>query len=67
MSHMRKVGAALLVMVAGAFFLLAWFALGTIGSEGQDNPDSTYITIAAVTAFSGLVFAALGVWVLRGR
>jgi hypothetical protein len=65
---MRKLGAAFLFMVAVAFLVFAGLMLGglTEYTGQQDNPDSVYITGPAVMAFSGLVFAALGVWLLRG-
>jgi hypothetical protein len=40
MNQMRKVGAALLFMVAGALLMLAWFALENLWSEYADSPDS---------------------------
>jgi len=64
---MRKVGAALLFMVAGAFLLLAWGALDNLWADYKDSPDSTYIEVAAILAVTGLGIAGLGAFVLRGR
>ena len=64
---MRKIGAALLFMVAGAFLLLAGFALENLWEKYQDSPDSTYIEVAAIEAAFALGFAGVGAWMLRGR
>jgi hypothetical protein len=64
---MRKVGAALLFMVAGALLVLAWTSLDNLWADYQDSPDSLYLESAALWAVAALVFALLGVWVLRGR
>jgi hypothetical protein len=64
---MRKVGAALLFMLAGAFVLLAWVALDNLWADYQDSPDSTYITVAAIELAIASGFAGLGAWILRGR
>jgi hypothetical protein len=64
---MRKVGAALLFMLAGAFLLLAFAALEGLWAEYQDSPDSTYIELATIWAVIALGFAGLGGWLLRGR
>lgn len=64
---MRTVVGALLFMVAGAFVLLAWFALDNLWAAYQDSPDATYITVAAVELAIASGFAALGGWMLRRR
>ena len=64
---MRKVGAALLFTIAGAFLLLAWGALDTLWADYKDSPDSTYIEMAATFAVVALGFAGLGAFVLRDR
>ena len=64
---MRKVGAALLFMVAGAFVVFAWLALDNLWADYKDSPDSLYIELAAIWAAIALAFAGLGTWVLRGR
>jgi hypothetical protein len=64
---MRKIGAALLFMMAGAFLLLAWFALENLWAEYQDSPDALYLSVAAIEIVGALGFAGLGGWMLRGR
>jgi hypothetical protein len=64
---MRKVGAALLFMAAGACLLLAFFALDTLWDEYKDSADSIYIETAALFAAIGLGFGGLGALLLRGR
>jgi hypothetical protein len=67
MNQMRKVGAALLFMVAGALLMLAWFALENLWSEYADSPDSLYLSVAAIEVAIAVGFAGLGGWILRGR
>ena len=64
---MRKIGAALLFMVAGFFLVFAWTSLENLWAKYQDSPDSLYIESAAIWAAIALAFAGLGGWVLRGR
>ncbi len=67
MNQMRKVGAALLFMVAGALLLIASSSLSELWAEYKDGPDSTYIEAFAITAGIALGCVGLGGWLLRGR
>jgi hypothetical protein len=64
---MRTVGATLLLMVAGAFLLIASTSFVELWAEYKDSPDSTYIEAAAITAGIALGCIGLGGWLLRGR
>jgi hypothetical protein len=57
---MRKIGAVFLFMVAGAFILLAWFALDALWSEYKDDPDSPSTTTTTVPPPSTNLCETLG-------
>ena len=65
--QMRKIAAALLFMVAGAFVLLAWMALDNLWAAYQDRPDAMYISVAAIEVVLAACLAGLGGWMLRSR
>ena len=64
---MRKIGAFLLFIVAGALLMLAWFAIASLWSENAEESDSLYLSIAVIEIAVALGFAGLGGWMLRGR
>jgi hypothetical protein len=64
---MRKIGAAVLFIGAGALLLLSWSALDNLWADYKDSPDSLYIEVAAIWAAIALAFAGVGGWMLRGR
>jgi hypothetical protein len=64
---MRKVVAALMFMIAGAFILLTAMTLSNLWDTYQDSPDWLYISAAAIEGVGVLAACLVGGLLLRGR
>ena len=67
LNAMRKAGAAILFMLAGAGMLLALAAISNIWAGYKDSTDSVYIQAAAWPFAFGLLCAVGGFLALRQR
>ncbi|MCA1680673.1 MAG: hypothetical protein LC777_17860 [Actinobacteria bacterium] len=61
---MRLVVAALLLILAAPWVVVAWGPLENLFAEYQDSPDSTYLLFGLPPAIAGAAFLAAAGWVL---